>query len=48
MLKRSSNKAADENKPQAYPLRYVEDLGELRTTLETSFTVRLPEEGHYC
>lgn len=30
------------------PFGYVEDCGELRTTLEVSFTVRLPEEGHYC
>ena len=30
------------------PSGYVEDCGESRTTLEASFTVRLPEEGHYC
>ena len=29
------------------PSGYVEDCGELRTTLEVSFTVRLPEERHY-
>ena len=28
------------------PLRYVEDCGETRTTLEVSFTARLAEEGH--
>jgi len=27
---------------------YVEDFDDPRTTLEASFTIRLPEEGHYC
>ena len=44
----ASSKARGEKEPEAYPLGYVEDLGELRTTLEASFTVRLAEEGHYC
>ena len=48
MSKRSSNKAAGESKPEAYPLGYVEDSVEPRTKLEGIFTILLTEEGHYC
>ena len=33
-------KAADEHRPEAYPVGYVEDWGESRTKLEASFTFR--------
>jgi hypothetical protein len=39
MLKKVSNKAAGETKPQAYPLGYVEDFGEPRTQLGTFFSI---------
>jgi hypothetical protein len=42
----ASSRARREVEPEAYPLGYVEDCGEPRTTLEDCFTVRLPEEGH--
>jgi hypothetical protein len=38
--KRSSNKAAAEEKPEAYPLGYVEDFSEARTQLEAFFSSR--------
>ena len=47
MSKRSSNKAAGESKPEAYPLGYVEDFDDPRTTLGTVFTSLLTEEGHH-
>ena len=34
LLKKFSNKAAGETKPEAYPSWYVEDFDEPRTTLE--------------
>jgi hypothetical protein len=42
MLKTVSSKAAGEEKPEAYPLGYVEDFSEPRTQLETVFSIRLP------
>jgi hypothetical protein len=39
MLKKVSNKAAGETKPQAYPLGYVEDFDEPRTPLGTFFSI---------
>jgi hypothetical protein len=39
--KRSSNEAAGELKPEAYPLGYVEDFDELRTKLGAFFSSRL-------
>jgi hypothetical protein len=39
-LKKVSNEAADEKKPQAYPRGYVEDFFELRTKWEAFFSVR--------
>jgi hypothetical protein len=39
-------KAAGESKPEAYPLGYVEDFDDPRTTLGTVFTSLLAEEGH--
>lgn len=41
MIKTSSNKAAGESKPEAYPPGYVEDFDEPRTTLEGVFIIRL-------
>lgn len=46
MSKRSSNEAAGEKGPQAYPLGYVEDRFEPRTKLGAVFTSQLAEEGH--
>jgi hypothetical protein len=43
----ASSKARGEKEPEAYPLGYVEDCGEPRTTLGDCFSVRLSEEGHY-
>jgi hypothetical protein len=43
MIKTSSNKAAGESKPEAYPPGYVEDFDEPRTTLEGVFIIRLPD-----
>ena len=43
--KRLSSKAAGESKPEAYPLGYVEDFGEARTTLEDFFSI-LIETAH--
>ena len=43
-----SSKVRGEKEPEAYPQGYVEACDDPRTTLETSFTVRLTEEGHYC
>ncbi len=37
--KRSSNAAAGERKPEAYPLGYVEDVAEVRTPLGIVFTI---------
>ena len=39
MLKMTSNKAAGENKPEAYPLGYVEDFFEPRTQLGVIFSI---------
>jgi hypothetical protein len=39
--KRPSSKAAGESKPEAYPLGYVEDFDEPRTTLAAFFNVLL-------
>jgi hypothetical protein len=36
--KRSSGEAADESKPEAYPLGYVEDFDESRTKLADVFS----------
>jgi hypothetical protein len=41
--KRPSSKAADESKPEAYPLVYVEDFDELRTMLAGFFSILLKE-----
>ena len=41
MLKKTSNEAAGESKPEAYPLGYVEDFDEPRTTLEGFFSILL-------
>ena len=38
--KRSSNKAAGESKPEAYPPGYVEDFDETRTQREAVFNIR--------
>lgn len=48
MLKTSVNKAADETQPQAYPLGYVEDCFEARTTLPGVFSIRYSETGMNC
>jgi hypothetical protein len=37
--KRLSSKAAGESKPEAYPLRYVEDFDEPRTKLADFFSI---------
>jgi hypothetical protein len=37
--KRPSSKAAGESKPEAYPLGYVEDFDEPRTTLADFFSI---------
>jgi hypothetical protein len=37
--KRPSSQAAGESKPEAYPLGYVEDFGEPRTTLADFFSI---------
>src|SRR6476620_16928 len=39
--KRPSSKAAGESKPEAYPLGYVEDFNEPRTTLAGFFSILL-------
>ena len=40
------SKAADESKPEAYPLGYVEDFDELRTPLAACFNIlRLSHMG---
>jgi len=39
--KSSSSKAAGESKPEAYPLGYVEDFDEPRTTLADFFSILL-------
>ena len=39
--KRPPSKAAGEEKPQAYPLGYVEDFSEPRTPLEAFFNILL-------
>jgi hypothetical protein len=39
MLKMTSTKAAGENKPEAYPLGYVEDFFEPRTQLGVIFSI---------
>jgi len=41
MLKKTSNQAAGESKLEAYPLGYVEDFDESRTTLEGFFSILL-------
>ncbi len=41
MFKRASSKAAGERRPEAYPLGYVEDLVEPRTTLGARFNILL-------
>ena len=42
----ASSKARGEREPEAYPLGYVEDSFELRTTLEDIFTILLqPARG---
>ena len=42
MIKKTSNKAAGESKPEAYLRGYVEDFYEPRTKLEGFFSI-LPE-----
>jgi len=39
--KRLSSKAAGESKPEAYPLGYVEDFDDPRTTLADFFSILL-------
>ncbi|HKN86127.1 MAG TPA: hypothetical protein VJV04_04670 [Nitrospiraceae bacterium] len=39
MLKKVNSKAAGENKPEAYRLRYVKDLLETRTKLMAFFSI---------
>ena len=46
LSKRSSNEAAGEKGPQAYPLGYVEDRFEPRTKLGTVFTSLLAQQCH--
>ena len=41
MVKTASRKAAGELTPEAYPLRYVEDVGDPRTTREVVFSILL-------
>ena len=41
MLKKTSSKAAGESKPEAYPLGYVEDFDDPRTTLDVFFSILL-------
>ena len=41
MLKTASRKAAGKLAPEAYPLGYVEDVGEPRTTREVIFSILL-------
>jgi hypothetical protein len=41
MLKTASRKAAGKPAPEAYPLGYVEDDGEARTTREVVFSILL-------
>ena len=43
MLKKAVSKAADELKPEAYPLGYVEDVDEPRTPLAGFFSILLEE-----
>jgi len=43
MLKKAVSKAAGESKPEAYPLGYVEDFDEPRTTLAVFFSILLEE-----
>ncbi len=43
--KRSSNEAADEKKPEAYPLGYVEDFFEVRTKLGAFFNILVYTEN---
>ena len=43
--KSSSSKAAGESKPEAYPLGYVEDFDEPRTTLADFFSILLEESA---
>jgi hypothetical protein len=38
LLKKSASKAAAEEKPEAYPLGYVEDFFDARTKLEVFFS----------
>ena len=42
-----SSKAAGESKPEAYPLGYVEDFDEPRTTLADFFSI-LISRGSFC
>ena len=42
--RRSAGKAAGESKPEAYPLGYVEDAFEARTTLAGFFSILLDLE----
>ena len=44
MLKKAVSKAADESKPESYPLGYVEDFDEPRTKLAGFFSI-LSEEA---
>ena len=48
MLKTSVNKAAGKKEPQTYPLWYVEDCFEPRTTLAGVFSIRYSETGMNC
>jgi hypothetical protein len=41
MLKKAVSKAAVESKPEAYPLGYVEEFDDPRTTLEEFFSILL-------
>jgi hypothetical protein len=43
MLKKAVSKAAGESKPEAYPLGYVEDFDEPRTTLAVFFSILLED-----
>ena len=47
MIKKASNQATGKSKPEAYPLGYVEDFDEPRTTLEGVFIIRLPDSVAY-
>ena len=47
MLKTASRKAAGKLAPEAYPLGYVEDVGDPRTTREVVFSILLEAQSPF-